>query len=324
MSDQGQFSPNFYCASDLRCQLFDESSKSIEIYCEGIEGELPINCLGTGDLSRGSKDHRSDEEPECQVSQLKVRGCNTSSTQTTIKSIPSLTSIDISNSKYESLAEFNLTQTHLLHINASYNELSMIPVRFLIGVQGIVEFDFSYNKLQRIESNAFEGAIELMRIFLSNNEISYIADDAFTNLTNLEYVDLNNNRFHWCDMFRNNKQLKTLLMADAPIFNIDCNHFLKMSSVYVLVSWKHVRYLNTNCDGTQFHVFLNSDHHDAVLPAQREIYCTEQSLERIQQFTAGRSKIENVEKMLQCFGSSLREIDLAGNFMLSNPQFHRS
>lgn len=315
--DKSVFGPDFRCANDSECQYFNESLNSVEIDCMNV---TPSNCsVADWSVNRTIEQLRTHEENGIEhkftIFNIQMRDCNASSIQKWIDFLPNLSSIDISYSNLESLIEFEFSKQHLIALNASHNRLTELPNWRTIAAIEITEMDLSFNKVARIESNAFDDAFELIKVHLSNNDIAYIADDAFTNLTNLEYVNLNNNQFHWVDMFRNNKMMKWLLVANNPILNFDCNHFLKMSSISVLISWEHVRYFHTNCDGNQFHIYLNSNHDDAVMPAQREIYCSDGSFESIQQFSAGRNKIESVAKMLQCFGPSLREMDLSGNFV---------
>lgn len=303
----------FYCPNDFECQYFNETSNSIEKYCVKSKNELVQNCAIN---NQSIEALRSDiHQHILRLSHIKVRECNITSVQTIINLSTNLSSIDISYSNFESLNGLNFSQKYMIAFNVSHNQFNELPVWNSISAVDFIEMDFSFNKIQRIESNAFENVFQLIKIHLSNNEISYIADDAFTNLANLEYVNLNNNQFHWVDMFRNNKMMKWLLIVNNPVFNFDCNHFLKMSSISVEITWESIRYFHTNCDGNQFHTYLNSMHDDAVMPAQRDIYCHDQSFQKIQQFIAGRNKIESVAKMLQCFGASLKEMDLSGNFV---------
>lgn len=301
----------------------------IAIYVTGLSGAiedcykfndgqnaLEINCNDTHVKNCTSSEWQSIIELE-QVFHLKMTHCSQESVQNTVKLASNLISIEISSSNYETLDSLHLIQHQLQATNASHNNFTQIPHDFFHQTLNIIELDFSYNFLERIESSAFNGASNLQRIHLSHNQIAFLADDAFTNLTRLQFVNLNGNQCHWIDMFRNNKQMRHLLIANNPIFNFDCNHFLKMSAITVEISWQDIRYFQTNCLGNQFNVFLNhTNHSDAILPAQREIYCNEQSFKSIQQFSAGRNKFENIGKMLQCFGgSALKEIDLSGNFV---------
>lgn len=301
----GIFGANELSLNNSKCHHFNESQKSLEIDCN-----KPIinDCVS------------AERWPIAEVSQvlhLKTLECPLKSVQNTVKMASNLISIDFSSSSHETLVTFPFVQHQLQTINASHNEFTQIPANFLLRAPTVIELDFSYNLLERIESTAFIGGSNLQRIHLSYNQIAIIADDAFTNLTQLQYVNLNGNQCHWIDMFRNNKQMRSLHIAENPIYNFDCNHFLKMSSITVMISWKDVRYFHTNCQGNHFNVFLNNTNRsESILPAQREVYCTEQSFKSIQQFSAGRSKFENIGKMLQCFaGPTLKEIDLSGNFV---------
>lgn len=282
-----------------KCPAFVENQNSFEIACNNpmTNDCFPSNDLTGWHLIVGMK----------QVLHLKLKDCSSFS--------------------YEMLNSLQFMQHQLQSINGSHNYFTQLPVDFLLHAPNIIELDFSYNLLERVESTSFAGVSNLQRIHLSSNRIGFLADDAFTNLTELQYVNLNENQCHWIDMFRNNKQMHHLLIADNPVFNFDCNHFLKMSSITVVISWKDIRYFHTNCRGNQFNVFLSSQNHsESILPAQREIYCNEQSFKSIQQFSAGRNKFENVAKMLQCFaGSTLTEMDLAGNFVgtLNRTVFNR-
>lgn len=287
----------------LKCQqISSESQKSLEIDC----GSPTIgDCLSM------------DRTHSVPVVHLKAKECPIKLLQNMIEMAPNLTVIDISSSGYEALDTLPFAQQNLETLNVSHNKLTRIPQNFLLHARAVVDLDVSYNRLERIESTAFVGGgVKLRRIDLSTNRIAIIADDAFANLTQLQYVNLNGNQCHWIDMFRNNKHMRTLRIDNNPVYNVDCNHFLKMSSITVEISWNDVRYFHTNCQGSQFNVFLRSNQSESMLPAQREIYCNEQSFKRIQQFSAGRNKFENIGKMLQCFaGSTLKEVDLSGNFV---------
>lgn len=309
--DESQLSNGDDCADILECQLFDESRASLELVCILQNDASLSNC--------------SYEIPTARVTNFKSTNCPLSSVSKAISALPNSISVDISQSAIESLAPLSWSHPQLLQINVSHNEIRTIPDRFLFGAIETIEIDFSFNQLHSIHSSHFECAAKLQTIHLSNNQISLLTDDAFKNLLHLEYVDLTSNHIHWLDMFRNNRELHTLLVIENPIFNFDCNHFLKMYSITVRISWENVRYLQTNCEGTQFNVFLNDQRYGAVLPAQREIHCSEQSFQSIQQFDAGRNKFENIAKMLQCFGAALREMNVAGNFVgkLNTTTFNR-
>lgn len=248
------------------------------------------------------------------ISQLKFSGCDREFMQKTSESALNLISIDISNAGYESLNLFDLTHKRLQKLNVSHNELPEMPKLLLCKVHEIVEVDFSHNKLQRIDSQLFQNTTKLRAIHLSHNTIMHIDEGAFANLTHLEYIDLSDNKIRFIETLRNNKQLKTLLATNNPM-SFDCHDTAKMGNVSVFVSFKNVEMFNTNCEATEFHVIPNSTIEGvfAIAKGKYEIHCNEQSLENIQQLTAGRNKIVNLSEMIKCVGGSVKRLALSGN-----------
>lgn len=303
-------------ASNFKCQVFNNRTKSLEKYCDNFNGTVPANCSGLTWV-----------EPI----QLKIGGCDRGNvSQIVTKFNNNLTDIDISHSGHKSLDWLDLKLNQLKKLNASHNQIVDIK-KLLDKAPKVTEIDLSYNKLRRIHSNSLGKLNELVIIDLSNNNLSVV--QSWDHSPKLESIDLSNNHLKEIPVFSSNKQLKTLNLEGNPIENFDCIAIARKTSLSIYLTWKNVTSFsgNSDCEGKQFKVFVENIQHEGVLAApireKRSLNCRANSFKNLHNFTAGRGSFSRREvlNIVRCFGSSLWEIDLAGNFIgkLNTATFNR-
>lgn len=88
-----------------------------------------------------------------------------------------------------------ITLSELVHINLSFNRITMFPPAIFIAEihKKLKEIDLSYNLLTRIYTNTFDSLLNLRTVRLSSNRIQLLDTHAYHNLPELTYVDLTHN-----------------------------------------------------------------------------------------------------------------------------------
>lgn len=305
------FINSLWAADNILCELFVERTNSLEYYCENFQLPVPSSCVLTKLSTILNENVRS-------VIRLKIGGCDWRSVAVLIQKFLNIREIDISNSGHESLNWLRADFTKLKKLNASHNAISEIPREFFAkSLHKIAEIDLSFNKLRSIEPNYLEGAAQLQQIHLAHNRIAYIDDRAFVDAVNLEYADFSNNRIQTFDAFRDSNKLKIIHLENNPIVEFYCGHFAVIDNSSVYISWKNVQFFSTNCPATKYNVILNSKY-EGVLRTPNgiyEIHCNDHSFENMLSFKAARNTIENASQLMQCFGSSVRNLYFNGKLV---------
>lgn len=306
-------------ADDFRCKLFDGRKKTLEYYCQNFKGIPPDDCSTRQFLVTPS-----------QVVHLKMGGCDRETIAYAVAICSGLRSLDISYSGFKSLDAIDFSNAQLEKLNAFNNELLSDPwssyQSLLKRFPKLIELDLSHNKLSHIESFDVAGAANLKTINLSHNKIQFLNDESFEQLPNLELLDLSNNEIGVIKphVYFHLKNLKVLHLQGNPIEFFDCENFLKLKSVAVYLSWRSIKYLNTNCRDIQLDVFVSSDESnerhgimvEGIWPVSNgkyEIHCNENSFEELRTFRAGNNRFKNVLQIMRCFGELLEAIYLDGN-----------
>lgn len=258
------------------------------------------------------------------ITQLKFQKCRIDFLRQQCKSVQNLNAIDISYSDYDRLSFANWSLTNLKVINASHNRLHEIASTLFGQSSKINEIDFSYNNIQRIEATTFANATQLQWIYLSNNNLTAIDDAAFVNLIHLQWIDLSKNRIRTLEPLQTNRRLQTIRATENPIFSFNCDHFTKMDTISVFISWNLVKKLDLMCKkATQFRIISNGTNemvilHQNMITSQSsvsEIHCTAGSMTNIESCSiAGRNRFKNITQLLQCFGAKIKRITVSGNF----------
>lgn len=294
-------------ANTLLCQLFDPKTQYLEKYCENFRGSLPKNCSHNIHLMRPSH-----------VAQLKIGGCANDVVLDAVKMYENVRVLDISHSDYQSLDWLSFKVRQLEKLIASHNELSAIS-NFTKSTPEITEIDLSYNRLTHITSHTFEKVGKLVRIHLSHNSIQFIGEDAFAALTDLAYINLKRNRLSNIPTFPNSRKLEEVNLEENPISFFNYCNFLRMGLVSVYFSWTKVNSFHgersSACDLKPLHIVRNNTSEGILVTpnGQYEMHFNANSLEKMDQFTAGRNAFVNVTNILNYLNPNISKIDLSGN-----------
>lgn len=291
-------------ANNLECQLFDESTKSLERYCGIFKGILPINC---------SKDPSIDASV---VKQLKLNGCDSEIVLDAIKTYKNVRVLDISQSGYKSLEWLNLELESLMVLNASYNEISNIS-KLIQNAPYVNVIDLSHNKLTTINQASFGRLDSLLKIDFSHNLLEHINFDFFAASINLEFIDLSNNNFLGLPGFPQSSKLKTIHLEENTIKNFTCQRVPWESSVSVFLSWNYVELFNGHkyCEGKHLRIVRDADDEGIFSTAEGtyELHCNDQSFRNLRYFRAGRNSFMNVIDVINSLDRPLSTLDLSGN-----------
>lgn len=160
--------------SDATC--CPSESKVTQINC--INGAIPMDCLECTEFRN-------------ELTDLSFSGCSYENLVEFIKLTPDVQHIDISQSNYRKLTQFNTKLNKIVQFNASYNYFAEIPGGFFGDIPNVAVIDFSYNELSSIVG--CDGVTKLANINLSHNKISAIDEHAFANLPKLLILDLSHN-----------------------------------------------------------------------------------------------------------------------------------
>lgn len=296
-------------ANYLVCEIFDQSEKSLDKYCNGTIGTIPGNCSGDinpVELSR--------------VEKLKMRGCDPNFVLNTAKQLTNLRVLDISYSSYNSLDWLDLKFNRLQIFNASHNELFSCRFSFK-NTPEIVEIDLSHNNLQRHTLPYFTRLDKLKKLHLSNNDILSSVDGRYFESINLEYIDLKSNGLVSIPNPDTKKNLKELHLEMNPISFQLCTHIVhesypSLNSLYF--SWKAVsQFDGDHCEIKRMRIVKNTTVEGILVTSngKYEMHCTDECLGSIYTFRAGRDSFENITEVMQNFGSKIHSIDLSKNFI---------
>lgn len=298
----------FCLSTDIKCGNFDKGIELAEFYCSSFNVTAPMDCLSSFSAANLTK---------LEVILLKIGGCDPDKVKQLVDTFSNLHSLDISQSEIKSLDEFDLKHEQLKRVNSSHNQLTEVPMNFFSQIPKLIEVDFSYNELNKI--NQFP--IKLVKIDLSHNKLTSIHRDDFVNLTELEYVDLSYNLITKLDLFYifpTNNKLKTLRLEKNPIKEFDYRFTpLLQRGISVHISWKNItRFMFWNYEGEKIHVIQNSDKEGVLqtIDGKTELHCNDMSFENIFDFKAVSNQIKNPSEMVQCLTSSLKFLELIGNF----------
>lgn len=297
-------------ANQLVCQIFNQSEKSLEQYCNE-NAIIPVNC---------TKELNSIDSS--QVEKLKLRGCEPNFVVNTTKELSNLRVLDISYSGYKSLDWLNLKFNQLQIFNASHNELHNCSYSFK-NTPEVVEIDLSHNSLLRNTLPQFKGLDKLKKLHLSNNDIFYSVDGSYFDSKNLEFIDLESNGLVSILKPEMKDSLKALHLENNPISFYSCNligHESYPSLTSLHFSWKSVDgfYGDTSdCDGKRIRIVKNTTFEGIFITKDRkyEMHCPDKCLASVYTFRAGYKTFENVSELIEIFGSNIHSLDLSKNYI---------
>lgn len=304
-------------ANRLLCHFFDETTQTLQKYCEEYNGELPTNC------TRGS--NLVDKLSVDRVENLKIVGCSEFIVLDAVERYINIRTLDISYSQYRTLNWLDLSLKRLQKFNASHNEISSIWMLFE-NVPEIREIDFSYNRLTTINGSTFGRVEKLEMIYLSQNALKDIANDTFSNASHLQMIDLNDNHISRIPVFSNAKHLKTIHIKRNRITAFNYCLYTKMNAVSIYFTLKYVTsfYRDENCDGKfvePLQVIWDNKYEGVLLTTDGnyEIHFNEDSFQNLYTFVAGHNAYANVMDLLHHFGTLITKIDLSGNMIGQQP-----
>lgn len=279
-----------FCASnDFECGHSDDEMESIEIYCTNFDGTTPVNCSMTFYFTLESHN-------KSKVTHLKAGGCGDNQTKRLVDEMPQLRSLDISYSGIVSLNTLNLTNGHLMKVNASYNRLSEIPRSFFANIPNVTEVDFSHNNLH--------GIIDLP------DTLNYI-DLSYTKISSI-YQDFNDlSKTHDYSFY-------TLLLKGNPIRAFDWKILPLVKSGYSMhISWKQITEFKIWTYIYKPIVVVTNSSDEGFLhttDGKIELHCRENSFENIKRFELIDNIVENPTDIVSCLGPSIEYLTFSGKF----------
>lgn len=292
------------------CQYHNEQTKSLEIYCDYYQKQLPRNCTAVNPSLNSSE-----------VIRLKIEGCNQSDVCITSALFANIQQFDVSFSGYASLNCSGNEFEHLIDFIASFNELTAIPTKTLQQFPKLETLDLSHNYLTRVFNGDFAGVCrELRQINLSNNNLAYIDDAAFANMNHLELISLSYNRFSTLPTINYLHSTRDVMIRENPeLTAIDCQFMLAMGrNRKVHLSWKYVKSFDggKNCSSAWKFRAYQSTHSEGIFHSFGQLYhlfCNENGFSQIQTFVAGSQTFKNVRPMLKQLNPAVLKIDLSDN-----------
>lgn len=289
------------------CELYDQSSKSFEIYCENYIRTPPENSSIKTHQDKLNKNVPIQSEPD--VVALRIRGCESNTVLDTIRRFQNVKFLDISHSGFGSLNWFDLRLDGLEKINASHNKITEISTGFFNKMPNLIEVDLSHNAIEKIESNLFEGAPKLQQIHLAHNKIPSLEGDHFGKMKDLKFLDLSNNSL--TDVPRAFPDSEDLIvnMQNTKIGGFGCVPYRAQ------ISFASLQNLNTICPEFRYHVVRNSGKEGifGVSPKSYEIHCSDQSFGQLSLFKAGSNALDNLEEIYDCLSPALRSLHFMNN-----------
>lgn len=326
---------------EFLCQLFDENAQSFAYYCRGFIKHRTIDVeTETYVYIEDCSFHQVpvaeflSSSSSSQVKHLEIGGCANQTVQDLVAYFnATVRTLDVSFSGYKTIDSINFVQPQLERINISHNEITEDPwthfMDLLARFPQLTELDLSYNDWHAVHLIENRSIIELERLHLQHNAIAYIHIGAFVNLTRLEYIDLSHNQLDRISTsaFSHLQRLGFLHIEQNPFDFFFCDDLLNMRSLWVYMSWDQIEYFSTDCNGiappqsswldTQYIVASNTGKHGffPLAIGKYKIDCDDASFQQIRTFYAGRNKYAAVLTILQCFGTTLLELNLDGNFI---------
>lgn len=151
--------------------------------------------------------------------------------------------IDISNSKLESIDEFDLQQNKLLKKFVAFdNKLNKFPTECFSKAPAIEEVNLSANQIKEISADTFKGVDTLTTINLSDNQIYCINDDAFVKLNHLKTVDLSKNQLYTLEEINFCAAcVVSLHLEGNPIKRLEPQHFPMKINTSVMVRGRRLK-----------------------------------------------------------------------------------
>lgn len=303
-------------SNEIRCQLFNETTKSFEIYCERLDVELPADCYSNFDIVLNPLD----------VLRLEICGCDYDKVPDISKSYTKIRVLDISYSRFTNLAWLSTAVQRfeqLQIINASHNEIHVLSPAFVMKMPELTEVDLSFNHISVIGPQHFSGLTNLRKVNLSNNILSQIHTNTFTDSPDLEYIDLSENHLSGMQTFHHNQKLNMIHLEANQIIHFHCSFILarrNLSPILLYISWTHVYEfdIHRTCKNQQMQVIVDDKSSSGIFiraDGKREFHCQERSFDYIVDFYANDNAFKNVLEILPCIGSSIEILDLSNNFI---------
>lgn len=294
----------------FECHYYDKSSKSLEIYCDRHQNQLPGNCT------------RESANPLI-VTHLKIEGCDQRKIGDASEKYPNIESLNISHSGYRLLDWTGKRFERLTTFDASGNELTDVPTSILSKFPQLHELRLDGNKIEKICNGDFDNVNpKLATISLSNNGLKSIDDDAFASFEMLLRVDLSHNQFSTFPkaVFTSNID-EVFLLENAQLTTINCADLLIRTKPAnrIHFTWELITAFNGRCnlnwridfENREFDKFIrNSMDHTTF-------YCnfTKPCFENMRYFAAGPRTFISDGNLLRLLGPLIEKIDVNGKPM---------
>lgn len=309
------FFVKFCDSNDFQCVHINGTIKSVEFYCENFNEILPANCSTTYLYSIGYYD-------KTKVTQLKIGGCDQDKITQIVEDFQNIRSLDISNSNLKSLKPFKIKLEHLRELNISHNDLGTNLSEIWAKMPRLMKIDLSFNQGLWSRMLARSLPVSLTEINLSHNNVTLIDKYDLSYLPNAEKIDLSNNMLEKIghqNIFASAKNLLELQLENNRYKKFDKKFELLMKrDVAIYFTWTYVTdFMIEENLGKPIHVVIDRDKEGVWPSSDRnriEFHCNKGSFDNIHTFTFNNNQIENINDLLQCLTSSLKQLSLVGNF----------
>lgn len=299
--------------NDVQCQKYDEHSNSLEFYCENFSEKLPEKC----------SEHLDTMPYSQNITQLKIGACDSDMVLDIIEAYnETIRVLDISQSGYMNLEWMSsvspLKQLEVL--NVSHNKLEWIPMEFMANTPELREIDLSYNLIYIIDQdNRMKGAKKLEKIILSSNRITHIHSHTFQESPNLHFIDLSHNKLSLIPTFPPNKRLRVMHLEDNTILDFYCSWIAQQNETSIHLNWTFVWSfdIDQTCRQRRIHIIPNNERDGILIKSNGriELHCRKQSFEKLAIFKAAPHAFDNIADIIQCFGYSVRIVDLSNHII---------
>lgn len=146
-------------ARDWLCPV-DTSNKSVHEYICKTMNTIADDILSNNNCRLISDDINLPTN-NSEVIELKFEHCDFNLIASYLNVYGNVTSLDISNSKYDSLNLLHLNNNILSKFNASHNKLTDIPQNMFDNTPAISELDFSHNNIKVFKLSTSKGTNKL-------------------------------------------------------------------------------------------------------------------------------------------------------------------
>lgn len=299
------------------CYSIDNHTQSIEFICK-TTNEIELRNISEANecISRLFDENGlfASEKYRNEIKQLKINGCKNDFDHWRFSKFKNVNVIDISHANLYSLEYFQTVYRNLQVLNASFNQLSVIPSHFYLKMPQIKVFDISHNSLMYDYGQDFSNYHKLTILNLSHNEMSTIYKQLPSNLLEL---DISNNRLKSINFeaFYGLNTFHTLNIMNNPMA-IDCDFLqILLLPFTTLYSLDNVNAIHFQCL-VEFDLKLSIDIADDVrfeiLDQKIQIRRRKSWFKQLRELRIGYNVQGDVKPIINLLGSSVERLHLSG------------